>query len=294
MMKQKEGHFQGADRASVYYRYWKPLGEYRAVIVVVHGAAEHSGRYEIFAEHFVALGYAVVALDHIGHGQSDGQRVFIRSFDDYVQTLDLFCAQVRADFPDSPQILLGHSLGGLISSTYLLQADKQQQFAGCVLSGPAIKTDLEPPMLQLLAIRFFSWCLPKLGVLQLDAAGVSRDPAEVERYRNDPLNYGGKLTARLVAELFRVMQRVQANAASIELPILLLHGGEDSMASPQGSRFLDEHISSTDKTLKIYPGLYHEIFNEPERLQVFADIEQWLQRVLPTAADQTDAAPAQS
>jgi len=278
-MLHAEGQFNGAGDAGIYYQYWKPATTPRAVILVVHGAAEHSGRYQGLAEYFVARDYAVAALDHIGHGRSEGKPGYIARFSDYTQTLERFQEQVSRDFAGLPQVLLGHSLGGLISATYLLQ--HQQQFIGCILSGPAIKTELEPPLLQLLMIRFLSVAWPGFGALQLDAQGVSRDPAEVERYVNDPLNYSGALSARLVAELFKAMQNVQARAASIELPMLILHGGADVMASPEGSRFLDAHISSTDKTLKIYPELFHEIFNEPERLQVFADIEQWLQHLLP-------------
>lgn len=278
-MKHREGTFTEPRGGSLYYQYWQPEGVARAVILVVHGASEHSGRYQHVAEHFVSRGYAVVAFDNIGHGRSDGDRGYVRRFSDYVDTLDVFQQQVATDFPGLPQILLGHSMGGLISCLYLLT--NQQRFAGCVLSGPAIKTEMEPPTLQLWLIRCFSLLLPKLGVLQLDASGVSRDPAEVERYVNDPLNYSGKLSARTVSELFKSMNYVQQNASGIALPMLLLHGGADVMASPEGSRFLDEHISSADKTLRIYPDLFHEIFNEPEKEQVFGDIESWLDRLSP-------------
>ncbi len=277
-MKHREGTFTGAGKGSIYYQYWQPDEAPRALILVVHGASEHSGRYQHFAEHFVNGGYAVVAFDNIGHGRSEGTPGYVRRFSDFVDTLDIFQKQVSQDFPDVPQILLGHSMGGLISTLYLLR--NQQRFAGCVLSGPAIKTELEPPTLQLWLIRSFSLLLPKLGVLQLDANGVSRDPAEVERYVNDPLNYSGKLSARTVSELFKSMNHVQQNASVISLPMLLLHGGADAMASPEGSRFLHQHISSADKTLRIYPGLFHEIFNEPEKEQVFGDIDSWLDRVL--------------
>jgi alpha-beta hydrolase superfamily lysophospholipase len=277
-MKHKEGTFTGANKGSMYYQYWKVGGTPRAVILVVHGASEHSGRYQHFAEHFVQSGYAVAAFDNIGHGRSDGARGHVRRFSDYVDTLDIFQQQVAMDFPGVPQILLGHSMGGLISTLYLLT--NQQRFAGCVLSGPAIKTELEPPTLQWWLIRSLSLLLPRLGVLQLDASGVSRDPAEVERYVNDPLNYSGKLSAREVSELFKSMNYAQQNVSAISLPMLLLHGGADVMASPEGSRFLDEHIASKDKTLQIYPGLFHEIFNEPEKEQVFGDIDTWLDRLL--------------
>jgi alpha-beta hydrolase superfamily lysophospholipase len=250
---------------------------------VAHGAAEHSGRYRRFAEHFVGRGYAVAALDHVGHGRSDGARGYVRNFADYVDTLDRFLNIVRDGFPETPVILLGHSMGGLMSACYLLQ--NQDAFAGCILSGPAIKTDLEPPWWQLMLIQFFSTVLPRLGVLQLDASGVSRDPLEVQQYLDDPLVYGGKLSARKVSQLFAAMSWVQEQVAEISLPMLLLHGGSDAMTAPAGSQFLYDNISSNDKTLQIYPGLYHEIFNEPERAEVFADIENWLNQRLERRSD---------
>jgi alpha-beta hydrolase superfamily lysophospholipase len=115
-----------------------------------------------------------------------------------------------------------------------------------------------------------------MGVLQLDATGVSRDPLEVQQYLDDPLVYGGKLSARKVSQLFAAMHWIQEQAREIQLPLLLLHGSEDKLTAPSGSRFLYDSVQSSDKTLKIYPGLYHEIFNEPERGEVFADIESWL------------------
>lgn len=287
-MSEREGHFSGAEGHSIYYRYWLPEQPPQAVLLVVHGAAEHSGRYARFAEHFVARGFACAALDHIGHGQSEGTPGYIRDFDDHVETLDRFQRQVSADFGGVPLILLGHSMGGLISCCYLLQ--HQDAFAGCILSGPAIKTELEPPWWQRTLIQLFSRLLPKLGVLQLDAAGVSRDPAEVKAYREDALVYTGKLSARMVSQLFAAMQLVQHRAAEIHCPLLLLHGGADVLTAPSGSQFLNDSVASADKTLKIYPGLYHEIFNEPERADVFADIETWLAARL---ADRQSVASAQ-
>ena len=280
-MQHREGTFTGAGGASIYFQAWLPEQAPRAILLVVHGAAEHSGRYQRLAGHFVAHGYAVAALDLPGHGRSDGTPGYVRRFKDYVDTLDSFQCKLTEGFPLLPQILLGHSMGGLISAIYLLQ--NQAAFAGCVLSGAAIKTELEPPLLQLLLIRLFSLFLPKLGVLQLDASGVSRDPAEVEAYVNDPLVYTGKLSARKVSELFKAMAGIQANAAGISLPMLILHGEADTLAAPEGSRFLNEQIGSADKTLKIYPGLYHEIFNEPEREEVFTDILHWLDARLPAS-----------
>ncbi len=277
-MQHREATFTGAGDARIHYQVWAPEHPPRGLIVLVHGAAEHSGRYRRFAEHFEAAGYATAALDHIGHGHSEGQRGYVRNFGDYIETLDRFVRLLKEKFPDTPRVLLGHSMGGLIASCYLLQ--NQDDFVGCVLSGPAIKTDLQPPIWQRLLIQFFSMVAPRMGVLQLDASGVSRDPLEVQEYLDDPLVYGGKLTARKVAQLFAAMQWIQEQAGDIRLPLLLMHGEADSLTSPSGSRFLFEAVSSEDKTLKIYPELYHEIFNEPERAQVFADLQAWLDQRL--------------
>jgi alpha-beta hydrolase superfamily lysophospholipase len=141
-------------------------------------------------------------------------------------------------------------------------------------------TDLKPSRLQMFIIRLLSRLLPRSGALELDPAGVSRDPGEVARYVQDPLVNHGKMTARMVAELMAAMDSMQLRAHEIRLPLLLLHGGADSMTSPEGSRFLEHSVSSTDKTLRIYPGLYHEIFNEPEREAVMRDVEEWCDRLL--------------
>ena len=189
-MTEKEGTFSGPRGLAIYYRYWIPNEQPKALILLVHGAGEHCARYQQFATLMVDNGYVVAGLDHPGHGKSDGIPGFIASFDDYLETLNLFHQQVKSEFPRLPQILLGHSMGGLIGSNYLLQ--HQGEFAGCVLSGPAIKTDLEPGFIQTWVIRLLSALIPRTGLLALDPAGVSRDPAEVALYVNDPLVHHGR------------------------------------------------------------------------------------------------------
>jgi alpha-beta hydrolase superfamily lysophospholipase len=277
-VKHTEGKLVGARNLSVYYQYWTPESAPKALLLLVHGAGEHSDRYRALARYFTRHGYAIAALDHPGHGKSEGRYGHVERFEDFVSTLDIFQRKVTGDFPQLPQILLGHSMGGLISSLYLLR--NQQNVVACVMSGPAIKTDIEPGYLQLLLIRCLSMVAPKSGVLQLDAAGVSRDPAVVAAYVSDPLVNHDKMSARMVAELFAGMKQVQAEAGKISLPLLLLHGGADVMASPEGSRFLYEHAGSADKTLEIFPGLFHEIFNEPEHEAIFATVLEWCDKRL--------------
>jgi alpha-beta hydrolase superfamily lysophospholipase len=180
--------------------------------------------------------------------------------------------------PGVPIFLVGHSMGGLIAATHLVS--HQSHYAGAILSGAAIQAAEEPSRLLLRASRVLSKLAPRLGVLALDAEGVSRDPAVVAAYRADPLVYTGKIGARLAAELVDAMAAVQPNAPRIELPMLLLHGAEDRLAAPAGSQFLHDHVSSADRQLKFYPGLYHEIFNEPERDVVIADVTRWIARHL--------------
>jgi alpha-beta hydrolase superfamily lysophospholipase len=271
-----EGTFATPHSGDLFYRRWDAPERPAAVVLLVHGLAEHSGRYRALAEHLNATGYALCGFDLPGHGLSPGTPGYIGDFAEFPQVVLALRRQLGLWYPDTPVYLLGHSMGGLISTTLLLE--NQQQFAGAILSGPAILSPLQPGFFQMLVIRLLSLLLPRSGVLQLDAAGVSRDPAVVQDYRDDPLNHTGKISARLVNQLFAAMARVREEAGRITLPMLLLHGGADSMAAAEGSRLLYRQIASQDKTLKIYDGLYHEIFNEPEGPAIFAEVTAWLDR----------------
>jgi alpha-beta hydrolase superfamily lysophospholipase len=278
-MKHTEARLQGADQRSIYCQCWEPEATPKAILLLVHGAGEHSGRYTHVAEFFVGQGLAVSALDHRGHGHSDGKPGHIDMFDDYLVDLAVFHNEVGSRFPGVPIFLLGHSLGGLIACNYLLQ--QQDRFVGCILSGALIKSDLQPGWVQMGVIRLLALLAPRLGVMQLDASGVSRDAEEVKKYVEDPLVLHGKASARMVRELFAGMATLQADAADITLPMLMLHGDADVLTSPDGSRYLHQHISSTDKTLTMYPGLFHEILNEPERQDVLDQILSWCEARLP-------------
>ncbi len=264
--------------ANLFCQSWAPDKAPKAIVILVHGYDEHSGRYAYFAEHCVNHGFAVHTLDHWGHGKSDGENGFVPEFSVYHDGLDTLLGQMPADQRALPLILVGHSLGGLISASYLL--DNQSNFAAAVLSGPAIKATDEPSSFMKGLSRFLSKVAPKMGVLGLDASGVSRDPKVVADYLADPLVSGTKISARLAAEMMGNMETVQNQAAEITMPMLLLHGGEDRLTAPEGSVFLHDHISSKEKMLKIYPGLFHEIFNEPEKDAVLTDMTNWIDRII--------------
>tara|TARA_R110002110_G_scaffold333755_3_gene544744 strand:+ start:9900 stop:10733 length:834 start_codon:yes stop_codon:yes gene_type:complete len=263
----------------VFYRHWPASGSVRGVILLAHGLGEHSGRYQGLAEFFCPRGIAVVAPDHFGHGHSPGHRAHIGNFAEFLQPLLQLRALIAQWYPSAPCFLLGHSLGGLIAARLLL--DAQDQFAGAALSAPALAVAEPPSPLLLWLNRVLARLWPTLGMLKLDASQVSRDPEVVAAYEADPLVHHGKVSARLVAELFATMEQVNVHSAAITLPLLLLHGEADVMTAPAGSQGFSAGVGSADVTLRLYPGLYHEIFNEPERLQVLEDLDQWLQQRLP-------------
>ncbi len=277
-MKHQEGTFKGIRGETIYYQSWLPEGEPKAVLLIVHGLAEHSGRYANLVSRFVPLGYAVYGVDHVGHGKSSGTRVYVERFEDYTDTLKTYFDMVGDWQPGKPVFLMGHSMGGLIGAVYLL--DHQAEFTGAVLSGPAVKIQDSVSPAFILVGKVISVLMPKMGVMGLEAEGVSRDPAVVQAYVNDPLVYRGKVTARLSAELVKAIQRVTAEAANIRLPILILQGSADRLVDPKGAQMLYDAVSSVDKTIKIYGGLYHEVYNEPERDRVLGDVEAWLEKHL--------------
>jgi alpha-beta hydrolase superfamily lysophospholipase len=277
-MKQKvdssDGSFQSGSGANIFYRCWA-TAEPRAVLLLAHGLAEHSGRYGEFASFFADAGIATYALDFPGHGRSDGKRGHIRDFQEYTEALGALLSLAREAHPDIPFVLFGHSMGGLIAADFLLQ--HQSEFVAAVLTGAAIQSPQQPSSIVLFINRVIASVMPRLGVLRLDASGISRDPQVISDYENDPHVYRGKATAGLVTALFCAMKRVVENATSIRLPMLIMHGSVDSLTAVEGSELLHDSISSEDKKIVIYDGLYHEILNEPERKNVMADILGWLE-----------------
>jgi acylglycerol lipase len=273
-MKHREGTFPGVRSATIYCQDWSPEGESRAALVVVHGLAEHCGRYGNLVDHFVSRGYAVHAHDHIGHGRSEGRRVFVKRFDDLTDVLGMHIDRVRDRHPEKPLFLVGHSLGALIAARFLVE--RQEAFAGAILSGALVKIPDNISPITVALSKMLSALLPRIGLVPVDAHGVSRDPAVVRAYIDDPLVYTGKTTARMGAEILAAMKVVTAEADKITLPLLILHGSEDRLADPDGARMLYETVGAADKTLKIYDGLHHEIYNEPEHALVLDDVQAWL------------------
>ena len=253
--------------------HWLPEGLPKAIVLLAHGYAEHAGRYAHVAKRLTDAGYAVYAVDHWGHGRSDGEGGYVPRFSAYLDGMTELLTLVEINHGDTPRLLLGHSMGGLIATLFLIE--RQEAFVAAAVSGPAILPAEPPSRFTVWISRFLARFFPRLGVLSLDANGVSRDRAIVEAYKADPLVYGGKIGARLGKEFMDAMAAAQAGAPKIRLPILIQHGAADRLTAPSGSRYLFDHVASVDKRLEIYPGLFHEIYNEPEREMVLDDLIGW-------------------
>ncbi|QLQ09547.1 MAG: lysophospholipase [Nocardioidaceae bacterium] len=271
-MKTDEGYFSGA-AGKIYWRCWLPENP-RAVVMLIHGIAEHTGRYEHVAKRLVDEGYAVYGLDHHGHGRSDGTGGNIGSMAGVVSDVAHLRRIATVATPDVPVFVLGHSLGGLIALDYVTGGG-QQGLAGLVLSGAAVEASVGSKLERKLA-PVLSKIAPNLGVADLGIDNISRDPVVVQAYRDDPLVYTGKVRARTGAEGLAAMERVTGKLGIIELPLLILHGSEDKLADPSGAQLVRDRAKSQDKTVKIYDGLFHEIFNEPEQQTVLGDLVGWL------------------
>lgn len=278
MSQHNEGFLSAYDGLSIYHQSWLPDGAATATVALIHGLGEHSGRYAHVAEALVGAGYAVHALDHRGHGRSDGKRAYVKFYDEFMRDLELFRAHIEAQHPGLPLVMLGHSMGGNLAVGHALL--HQPGLAGLVLSGPALKVgdDLSPAKLKIFTL--VAKVAPGFRPEGLSADAISRDPAVVEAYRNDPLVFTGKIAAGLGAALIDAMRRFPARYGEFTLPVLLLHGTDDQLADVAGSREFEAGATNAEVTAHYYDGLYHEVFNEPEQARVIGDLLEWLQTVV--------------
>ncbi len=274
-MRQRELHFPGCQDASLFGQAWLPEHSARGVVVVSHGLAEHGGRYSGLAAGLVDKGHAVYAIDHRGHGRSTGRRANIERFDYLVSDLGIFIGRAHREHPDTPVILLGHSMGGAVALACALKHDKALH--ALVLSAPALAAGEALPAFKVWMVKLLSAIAPNTGALKLPAAAVSRDPAVVRAYESDPLVFRGSIPARTLAELLQAMQRLQQSAHELRLPVLVQHGTADSLVPLAAVYPVYQHLGiAKSRTLQVYEGLYHEVYNEPERDRVIGDLEDWL------------------
>ncbi len=273
-MQERIGTLTTSDGITLHTIQWLPEGEPKAVILFAHGLGEHSGRYQHVGQALADAGYALYALDHRGHGRSGGLSGYFGTVQRPVDDLSTYYQQIQTEHPGKPIFMYGHSMGALIS--LLFTQRHQDTLAGWISQGTPLNVDEIQPAIVVALAKFLNRIAPKLRFAPLDANGISRDPKVVADYLADPLNATKRHRVSLIVNIIGGGQEARQDINKIHLPILVLHGTADPICPVSGSHLLYNGVQSTDKTLKLYDGLYHEIHNEPEQAQVFADIIAWL------------------
>ena len=260
-----------SDGLNLQIRYW-PADAPRAEVMLVHGLAEHMARYDHVASAFNAAGLSVIGIDHRMHGQSDGEhRAFVPEIETLVDDLEVLWGHLDDKLP---RFVMGHSMGGLVAALFALR--HQEQIHGLILSaaGLMVRYPLPGPVVSL-ADRLGSW-MPRLPLVSLSPKDITRSPETAAAYKSDPLIDNSPVRMATARSILVGGRTVLEQAHTLTLPTLMLHGGSDKIVSPASSKRLAAALSSPDKTLKIYPGLRHEILNEPEKEAVIRDILDWL------------------
>ncbi|MFN8355012.1 MAG: alpha/beta hydrolase [Spirosomataceae bacterium] len=259
-------------------RDWHPSVSPKAVVALVHGLGEHSGRYQHVADYFNQLGIAITALDNYGHGKSGGKRGHIPKYENYMALMLEFLDQTRQRYPNLPVFLYGHSMGGNLVLNYVLRR-QLPDLAGVIATGPAIKPGFEPPKLIVTLGKLTRKIFPSFTQSnQLDVTGISRDKAVVEAYQNDPLVHD-RLSSETGIGILEWGDWLYNNAHTTPVPLLLLHGTKDRLTSPAASQHFFEQLKG-DVTFRLWDGLYHELHNEPEQAEVLGYIAQWMEQKL--------------
>ena len=271
-------HFTSDDGLSIFYRH-RPATPEKARMVLAHGLGEHSGRYRHVIDRIVDTGISVWAIDHRGHGHSEGKRGHVDSIDQYIADLAKMVDIAKSGMPETMTcFLLGHSMGGLMVLNY---AEKHPDAVHAVVaSSPGLNPGMKVPVVKGGAAKIISRIWPSLSFdNELDSSKISHDPEVVKAYDNDPLVHG-RITARWFTEFMSAMAWTRENAGRIKLPVLMQVAGDDRLVDAPTSRRFFESLTVSDKTLLYYDNLYHEIYNErlEDRNIVLNDLVNWLQK----------------
>ena len=274
-MDVETGYAPSADGTQLLFR-WHPAADAKGLVVLVHGFGEHSGRYLHVAAALNDGGYSCFAMDLRGHGRSAGARAFVTYFTDYLDDVDAAVGLARERCPELPLILIGHSMGGLIVANWI--ADRGDSAAGFVLSSPGMGVALAVPVWKDALGRVMSRLIPGLAIpTGLDPRLVSRDPAVVEAYVGDRLVLT-QATARWYVEFLAAQQRALETAPRVTTPALVMQAGNDGLVNPEASERYATALGGEDVTFTRYEGLYHELFNEPEKGEVLSAVVAWLDK----------------
>jgi len=284
-MLHNEGTLNGVGGLKLYYQSWHPEGNVRAVLAIVHGLGGHSDLFRNVVEYFIPKNYAVYSFDLRGHGRSQGQQGHINNWGEFREDLRTFLQLIKTQEPERPCFLLGHSLGAVIVFDYVLRSPVEASaLKGVIALAPALGPVGVPPFKLALA-RLLSRVWPHFTLSTgIDLSAAARDPAVLAAYDRDLLRHT-RGSARLGTEYLDTIDWIQEHAADWRSPLLILHGGADRVALPQGGYLFFQQVPLLDKERREYPGVYHEIqsdFNYQERL---ADLENWLERHLSPQAN---------
>lgn len=267
------GEFRASDGARLFRQSWVPSLA-KAQVLIVHGYGEHSGRYAHVAERLNREGYAVHAYDHRGHGKSPGRMGHIPNFDRLITDLDEFSADLFRQLPAGPWFVFGHSLGGLVTVSWVLRS--KPSLRGLVLTNAGVKADDSvAPLLRKVA-GLVARIAPHMVAHKLPIDGLSRRPEEVAKYKADPLVYHGNIGARTGYEMMRTIDAIQPRFGEITLPFIAIHGTADRLVPYAATQMLYDRAGSKDKTLKLFEGGYHELFNDTCAEEFFTVLLEWL------------------
>jgi acylglycerol lipase len=276
-MGPKEEIFDSTKGAKIFLRSWQPAGPARGVVVLCHGFNSHGGQYIWAAEQLAAGGLSAYALDLRGRGKSSGERFYVEHVDEYVDDVAGTIRIAKQRSPGVPVFLLGHSAGGVVACSYAL--DHQSELAGLICESFAFR--VPAPKFALNAIKALSHIAPRLRILDLRPKDFTRDPAALAALIADPLIAGEVQPAITVAALWRADQRLEKEFPKITIPVLIMHGTQDRATQPAGSQMFYDKAGSSDKTLKLYEGHFHDLLNDIGKEGVMADVKAWIDRHLP-------------
>jgi len=281
----KESSFESTGGVKIATRSWSAEGKPRAIMILVHGFNAHSGYMVWPGEQFSASGFATYALDLRGRGKSEGERFYIESFWEYLADVDGLVRIAREENPGLPVYMLGHSAGGVIATSYVF--DHQPEIAGLICESFAF--DVGIPDVASLILKGLSHLAPHLHVFTLKNEIFSRDPDAVARMNNDPLIANESQPATTSAELLKAADALLKNMPKFTTPVFIIHGTADKATRYQGSQYFYDHAGSTDKTLKLYEGYYHDLLNDVDKEIVMKDILEWLNERVPTESSVASA-----
>lgn len=279
MIERLEGTLFGHQDCELFYQLWRPQTS-RGTIVVTHGLAEHSECYHRFAQNLAQDNWTIVGWDLRGHGRSEGKRGYVADFSDYSNDLDQVIRYVKAQIHkrEQPLVLFGHSLGGLITVKAMLN-HAPQNIAAIALSSPALGLTLPVPKLKERAAEFLAEWLPKVTLHnQINYETLHRDPELVKEYRNDPLRHD-KVSPQVFLGMQAAFKEAFDHAGEIHTPLILQLAGKEKVVSTPASEKFFEIVGAKKKEIYVYADSYHEIFNDLDRDEVFADLKKFLNRL---------------